>query len=81
VAQYLAPSQLKFDLVVMDEASQLKPEDAIGAIARGGQIVVVGDPKQLPPTSFFQRVSLDAEDDNSGDDRAAVEKEGIAFST
>ena len=47
VAQYLAPGQLKFDLVVMDEASQLKPEDAIGAIARGGQIVIVGDPKQL----------------------------------
>ncbi len=57
VAQYLAPGQLKFDLVVMDEASQLKPEDAIGALARGGQIVIVGDPKQLPPTSFFQRVS------------------------
>ncbi len=74
VAQYLAPGQLKFDLVVMDEASQLKPEDAIGAIARGGQIVVVGDPKQLPPTSFFQRVSLDSEEDNSDDDRAAVEE-------
>jgi very-short-patch-repair endonuclease len=74
VAQYLAPGQLKFDLVVMDEASQLKPEDAIGAIARGGQIVVVGDPKQLPPTTFFQRVSLDGEDDNAGDDRAAVEE-------
>jgi len=74
VAQYLAPGQLKFDLVVMDEASQLKPEDAIGAIARGGQIVVVGDPKQLPPTTFFQRVSLDDEDDKAGDDRAAVEE-------
>jgi hypothetical protein len=45
VAQYLAPGQLKFDLVVMDEASQLKPEDAIGALARGGQVVIVGDPK------------------------------------
>jgi integrase/very-short-patch-repair endonuclease len=41
VAQYLAPGQLKFDLIVMDEASQLKPEDAIGAIARGGQGVIV----------------------------------------
>src|SRR5271154_146151 len=39
VAQYLAPGQLKFDFVVMDEASQLKPEDAIGALARGGQVV------------------------------------------
>lgn len=73
VAQYLAPGKLQFDLVVMDEASQLKPEDAIGAIARGGQIVIVGDPKQLPPTSFFQRVLIDPEDD-SEDDRAAVEE-------
>jgi very-short-patch-repair endonuclease len=74
VAQYLAPGQLKFDLVVMDEASQLKPEDAIGALARGGQVVIVGDPKQLPPTNFFQRVSLDPEDDDAGDDRTAVEE-------
>jgi very-short-patch-repair endonuclease len=74
VAQYLAPGQLKFDLVVMDEASQLKPEDAIGALARGGQVVIVGDPKQLPPTNFFQRVSLDAEDDNAEDSRAVVEE-------
>jgi hypothetical protein len=48
VAQYLEPGQLSFDLVVMDEASQIKPEDALGAVARGGQLVVVGDPKQLP---------------------------------
>ena len=74
VAQYLAPGQLKFDLVVMDEASQLKPEEAIGALARGGQVVIVGDPKQLPPTNFFQRVSLDAEDDNDADERTAVEE-------
>jgi very-short-patch-repair endonuclease len=53
VAQYLKPGALKFDLVVMDEASQLRPEDAIGAVARSGQVVIVGDPKQLPPTSFF----------------------------
>jgi very-short-patch-repair endonuclease len=74
VAQYLAPGQLKFDFVVMDEASQLRPEDAIGALARGGQVVIVGDPKQLPPTSFFQRVALDAEDDTSDETRTAVEE-------
>src|SRR5205823_9426225 len=74
VAQYLAAGQIKFDLVVMDEASQLKPEDAIGALARGGHVVIVGDPKQLPPTSFFQRVSLDSEDDNIDDSRTAVEE-------
>lgn len=43
VAQYLAPGALKFDLVIMDEASQIRPEDAIGAVARGGQLVVAGE--------------------------------------
>ena len=55
VAQYLEPGQFEFDLIVMDEASQIKPEDALGTIARGKQLVVVGDPKQLPPTSFFDK--------------------------
>jgi len=63
VAQYLTPGAIKFDLVIMDEASQLKPEEAIGAIARGGQLVVVGDPKQLPPTSFFSKMSQTGEDE------------------
>jgi very-short-patch-repair endonuclease len=62
VAQYLSPGDYQFDLVIMDEASQLRPEDALGAIARGKQVVVVGDPKQLPPTSFFDRLS-DTDDD------------------
>ncbi len=63
VAQYLPPADIQFDLVVMDEASQLKPEDAIGCIARAKQVVVVGDPKQLPPTSFFDRLDEEPEDD------------------
>ncbi|MES9874191.1 MAG: DUF4011 domain-containing anti-phage protein Hhe [Candidatus Sedimenticola sp. 6PFRAG7] len=66
VAQYLAPGKIDFDLVVMDEASQIKPQDALGAVARGGQLVVVGDPKQLPPTSFFDRIIEDDEDDPTG---------------
>jgi superfamily I DNA and/or RNA helicase/very-short-patch-repair endonuclease len=66
VAQFLDPEGIRFDLVVMDEASQIRPEDALGAIARGKQLVVVGDPKQLPPTSFFEKVDRDdAVDDNS----------------
>ena len=56
VAQYLTPGILNFDLVIMDEASQIRPQDALGSIARGSQLVVVGDPKQLPPTSFFDRI-------------------------
>lgn len=62
VAQYLAPGMFEFDIVVMDEASQMRPEDALGAIARGKQLVVVGDPKQLGPTRFFDRISDDDDD-------------------
>ena len=62
-SQYLEPGLIEFDLLVMDEASQIKPEDALGSIARAKQIVVVGDPKQLPPTSFFDRKN-DVEDDD-----------------
>lgn len=71
VAQYLEQGALKFDLVVMDEASQLRPEDALGAIARGSQLVVVGDPKQLPPTSFFDRM-IDSGDDEDEDEAPAA---------
>jgi very-short-patch-repair endonuclease len=53
VAQHLDSSQPGFDLVIFDEASQLPAEDAVGAISRAKQLVVVGDPKQLPPTNFF----------------------------
>ena len=53
VAQYLDPSFPKFDLVIFDEASQLPTSEAIGAMGRGKNVIVVGDPKQLPPTDFF----------------------------
>ncbi len=53
IAQYLPVDSEPYDLVVFDEASQICPEDAIGAVARGRQVVVVGDSRQLPPTSFF----------------------------
>jgi very-short-patch-repair endonuclease len=59
VAQFLKPGRLQFDLLVIDEASQVRPEDALGAIARAKQVVVVGDRKQLPPTSFFDRMVAD----------------------
>lgn len=71
VAQYLEQGALKFDLVVMDEASQLRPEEALGAVARGSQLVVVGDPKQLPPTNFFDRM-LDSGDDEDEDEAPAA---------
>ncbi len=64
VAQYLEPGNFDFDLVIMDEASQIKPEDALGAIARGTTFVVVGDPKQLPPTSFFNKILEDEDEED-----------------
>ena len=72
VAQYLKPGGLRFDLLVIDEASQMRPEDAVGAIARCGQIVVVGDPKQLPPTAFFARGD-GGEDDDEADEEVDAE--------
>jgi len=71
VAQYLDASHEHFDVVVFDEASQIPVWDAVGAIARGQQLIVVGDPKQLPPTNFFNR----SEDNN--DDEALVEQEDL----
>lgn len=53
VAQYIDPSFPKFDLVIFDEASQLPTSEAVGTIARGENVIVVGDPNQLPPTTFF----------------------------
>jgi hypothetical protein len=53
VAPYLPPSLGRFDLVILDEASRLRPEEALGAVVRGEQLVVVGDPLQLPPSSFL----------------------------
>ena len=61
VAQYLDPNRKPFDLVVFDEASQLPTSKAIGALARGENAIVVGDPKQMPPTSFFASSTTDEE--------------------
>ena len=66
VAQYLDAGHAPFDVVIFDEASQIPVWDAVGAIARGKQLVCVGDPKQLPPTNFFNRV--DVEDDSCSED-------------
>ena len=64
VAKFLPPESVHFDWVVFDEASQVKPVDAFGAIIRGGQTVVVGDEHQLPPTDFFDK-QVGADDENA----------------
>lgn len=84
VAQFLAPPHglkpgLTFDLLVIDEASQIEPVDALGAIARCRQVVVVGDDRQMPPTRFFQRMTSeeDGEEDFAEGPVAAREVESI----
>lgn len=70
IAQYFPPNQSLFDVVIFDEASQITTWDAVGAIARAHQTIIVGDPKQLPPTSFFGRTE---EDENVEDHEKDLE--------
>ena len=64
-AQYLSVHAKKFDIVIFDEASQIPTFEAIGAISRGNNLVVAGDPLQLPPTNFFvANNDKNDEDDN-----------------
>ena len=72
VAQFLEPGKLKFDVVIFDEASQVEPADAIGAVARAKQLILVGDEKQLPPTNFFQTVDASEEQEQDEDDCLAI---------
>jgi very-short-patch-repair endonuclease len=67
IAQYLPADQALFDLVIFDEASQIAPWDAIGSIARGKQVVIAGDPRQMPPTSFFNRAASAGDEDTEED--------------
>ncbi|MDB5315012.1 MAG: damage-inducible protein [Rhodospirillales bacterium] len=82
VAQFLAPPHgllpgLSFDMLVMDEASQIEPVDALGAIARVRQVVVVGDDRQMPPTQFFQRMTGEDAEPTPGDAVAARDVESV----
>lgn len=63
VSTFLVPDSIHFDVVVFDEASQIFPQDAIGAIYRAEQLIVVGDSKQMPPSNFFN-ASIEAEDND-----------------
>jgi very-short-patch-repair endonuclease len=73
VSQFISPELMKFDIVLFDEASQIVPEDAVGAIYRGKTIVVAGDNRQLPPTPFFQKSAIEDYDwDEVSDDEVEV---------
>ncbi|WP_196222588.1 AAA domain-containing protein [Micromonospora sp. CP22] len=71
VVSRILPAERIFDVVIFDEASQIEPHDAVASIMRGAQLVVAGDPKQLPPTPFFRRLVQqvgNGEEDELGDD-------------
>ncbi len=63
VSSFLKSTDYKFDTVIFDEASQVRPESALGAIYRSKQVIIVGDKEQLPPTSFFDAAEQDIDDD------------------
>ena len=77
VATFLKPNSVDFDWVVFDEASQVKPVDAFGAIIRGGQTVVVGDNRQLPPTRFFDKHIADDDENEDAEENLAGDMESI----
>jgi very-short-patch-repair endonuclease len=78
VAQHLPPDAVSFDLLIIDEASQVRPAEALGLIARCRQIVVVGDKKQLPPTNFFDRMIADEADPPDDDEDGPAAAAGVA---
>ena len=74
ISQFLDPRSIRFDVVIFDEASQVRPGDALGALLRGNQVVVMGDTRQLPPTMFFDHMMDDPEaeyDDGARDSGTA----------
>ncbi len=79
VAQYFDAGGPKFDLVVFDEASQMPTCEAVGAIARANNMIIVGDPKQMPPTSFFSSNSVD-EDNMDKEDLESILDDCLALS-
>ncbi len=76
VAQYLQ-TNLLFDMLIIDESSQVRPEEVISALARAKQAIIVGDPQQLPPSSFFQRQDSDALEGDGEEEYEMVAAESI----
>ncbi len=79
VAQFVPAGLPHFDLVIMDEASQLRTEDVVGSLLRGRQAVIVGDPHQLPPTNFFAFSNQDGapDEDEEGDGGQGLDQESV----
>lgn len=79
VAQFIDTDADKFDLIIFDEASQMPTYEAVGAIARGKNVIIVGDPKQMPPTNFFSVNTVD-EDNIEMEDLESILDDCLALS-
>lgn len=76
VSQYL-PADIRFDVVIFDEASQVMPEDAVNCIYRGRSLIIAGDERQLPPTNFFALGSADEDESWEADQSSAKDFESV----
>ncbi|WP_251423570.1 DUF4011 domain-containing protein [Veillonella agrestimuris] len=79
VAQYIDLEYPKFDLVIFDEASQIRTGTAVGAMSRAENVIIVGDPKQMPPTNFFNGNKVD-EDNVHVEDLESLLEDCLAVS-
>ena len=77
VSVFLEAQSYNFDMVVFDEASQIRPEEAINSIYRASQVIIAGDSKQLPPTNFFSKKEDDIDEDE--DDGCICLGEGVEY--
>ncbi|MBG0731035.1 DUF4011 domain-containing protein [Mycoplasma sp. 'Moose RK'] len=77
VSSFFKNNKIEFDLVIFDEASQLQPESAIGAIFRAKQYIIAGDKEQLPPTSFFEGIARNVDDEENFDEFDAKDYDSI----
>lgn len=79
VSQYIDPDAVEFDVIIFDEASQVRTEDAVPSIMRAKQVIVVGDDRQLPPTSFFKSTASDDEEDEEQEEYDSLLNECSTF--
>lgn len=77
VSTYLEADKLKFDVAIFDEASQIFAEDALGAIYRANQVIVVGDEQQMPPSNYFKATIVDEYDDDNNYEENVRDYESI----
>lgn len=69
-----------FDIVLFDEASQLKLEDNLPALLKGKQIIIAGDEHQMPPSNYFSKIfdgGIEDEDDIEDEDEVKVDRDDI----